>query len=292
MVLPGWLKPPAWMDQSGADTGERQKQAISRESPIFLREVANWDMRWQRMLFQILVPPTLLVEYHIDPIKLTDAEGRPVIFTRVGTDRSSFRLELFHSGDSVEPMAEIELSDTAFNQIEVLWVSLQDPTAPRFDIDVLPSGETTSRGTASRNLSAEAAAKAAGLTPGQVRRGLHSLRWLAERLETLMLCLNQRDYIVQPLYYHTAVLFEQYGFAYIQGQGRMEFIHQGFASGGELRARLDGATPFRQPEQAGSIRGRSWAIHDGILDCSWDRVRMVKRIGVNAGVNTCPNIPW
>jgi hypothetical protein len=107
-----------------------------------------------------------------------------------------------------------------------------------------------------------------------------------------MLCLNQREYIVQPLYYHTAVLFEQYGFSYIQGQSYMERIHEQFAPGGALHGRLDGATPFRRPELAGSIRGRSWAIHDQILDQPWNRVRMVKRLGMNAGVNTCPDIPW
>ncbi|MGQ9840484.1 MAG: hypothetical protein ACUVR4_08170 [Anaerolineae bacterium] len=244
------------------------------------------------MLFQILVPPRLLIEHGIDPIALTDPQGRPVVFAHVGQDQSSFRLELFHSGDSDEPMAEIELSDTGFNQIEVVWVALQDPFAPRFAVDRMPDGTPTGRGVLKRNLAAEEAAMAAGLAPGQVRRGLRALKWLAERLETLMLCLNQTEYVIQPLFYHTAVLFEQLGCAYVQGQARMEAIHQGFLPGGELRRRLDGATPFRRPEQADSIRGRSWAIHDGILDQPWDRVRMVKRIGIHAGVNTCPNIPW
>lgn len=292
MVIPDWMKPPARVDHDDIDTTNQPQLTGHREEPIFLREVIDWDLRWQRMLFQILLPPSLLTEYHVDPIKLTDTEGRPCVFTRAGADRRSFRLELFHSGDSAEPIAEIEIRDTQFNQIEVVWVTLQDPFAPRFDIDIFPSGESTMRGAVGRNLEAEAAALAAGLAPGQVRRGLRVLRWLAERLETLMLCLNQREYIVQPLYYHTAILFEQYGFAYIQGQSRMEEIHRGFASDGVLRSRLDGSTSFRQPELADSIRGRSWAIHDLILDQPWDRVRMVKRLGMNAGVNSCPNIPW
>ena len=132
----------------------------------------------------------------------------------------------------------------------------------------------------------------AGLAPGQIRRGLRAARWLMERVETLMLCLNQREFIVQPLYYHAAVLFEQLGFTYIQGQALMDSISEGFAPDGTLRARLDGSTPFRRLEQAGTIRGRSWAIHDGVLDKPWDDVRLVKRIGVNAGVNTCPGIQW
>ena len=292
MAFPVWIKPPLRLPHDAYAEQVREQLAAPSEEPIFLREVVKWDLRWQRMLFQVLLSPKLLIKYHIDPVKLTDPQGRPVAFMRMGQDQSSYRLELLPTGDSPEPMAEIELSDTGFNQIEVVWVALQDPAAPRYDIDVMPDGTSTGRGTLCRNLPAEKAAMAAGLAPGQTRKGLRSLGWLAERLETLMLCLNQREYVVQPLFYHTAVLFEQLGCSYVQGQSRMEAIHQGFLSGGELRRRLDGSTPFRRPEQADTIRGRSWAIHDGILDQPWDRVRMVKRIGIHAGVNTCPDIPW
>ncbi len=251
----------------------------------------EWDLRWQRMLFQILVPVDLLVQYQIDPVDLTDSQGRPVAFSRPGADRGSFRLELYPTGDAPEPMAELELADTQFNQIEVVWVALQNPSAPRFDTDIVPNGETNAAG-AKRNLAAEEAAMLAGLAPGQVRRGLGALRWLAERIETVMVCLNQRELVVQPLFYHTAVLFEQLGFNYIQGVSRMETIAQGFGPGGELWERLDSSTPFRRPELAATIRGRSWAIHDSILAEPWDKVRMVKHLGVHAGVNTCPGVPW
>lgn len=108
-----------------------------------------------------------------------------------------------------------------------------------------------------------------------------------------MACLHQGEYIAQPLFYHTAVLFERIGFSYIQGQSLMERITQGFAPGGDLRRLLDGSSPFRQAAQANSIRGRSWAIHDGILqDQPWDRVRMVKRLGADAELDSAPGIPW
>jgi hypothetical protein len=291
MILPGWMKPPPMSGRLAADAPSRQDLARDPHRPIFLREVMDWDLRWQRMLFQILVPVELLIEYRIDPIDLTDPEGRPVAFSRPGVDRGSYRLELYPTGNALEPMAELELADTQFNQIEVVWVALQNPSAPRFDTDIIPAGEA-SNGGAKRNLVAEEAAMLAGLAPGQVRRGLGALRWLAERIETVMLCLNQRELVVQPLFYHTAVLFEQLGFSYIHGLARMVAIAQGFGADGELRARLDAATPFRRPELAETIRGRSWAIHDGILTAPWDRVRMVKRLGVHAGVNTCPGVPW
>jgi acetoin utilization protein AcuC len=72
----------------------------------------------------------------------------------------------------------------------------------------------------------------------------------------------------------------------------MERIAGGFAPGGHLRAKLDGSTPFRSAQLANTVRGRSWAIHDGILDEPWDRVRMVKRLGIDAEANTAPGVRW
>jgi len=260
--------------------------------PITLQAVNGWDVRWQLMLFRVLLPVNTLMRFGVDPITLTDAQGRPALRAIPGEGANSIRLELYHAADAVDALVEMELADTPFNQLEVLWVAIQDPQSPRFDIDVTPDGTPTLRGILRRNLAAEEAALRAGLAPGQVRRGLGTLDRMAAHLESFMACLNQRQYFVQPLYYHTAVLFERLGFSYIYGQARMEEIGRGFAPGGELRARLDGATPFRAPALADTVRGRAWAIHDGVMGRDWDRVRMVKRLGLHAGVDTCPNVPW
>jgi hypothetical protein len=71
----------------------------------------------------------------------------------------------------------------------------------------------------------------------------------------------------------------------------MDDIHTQFQSGGRLYHALDGSTPFRQPDQWRTVRGRAWAIQDGILevfDSRWDGLRMVKQIGRDANVNTFP----
>jgi hypothetical protein len=291
-MLPGWLKPVPGSVRNGHGAPPPVDLMQARQNPIFLRDVSEWDLDRQRMLFQILVPIHLLVRFGIDPIRLADPQGRSVAYARAGANLGSYRFELYHTGGATEPIAELELADTQFNQIEVVWVTLQDPQGHRYDIDRLPGGAETLRGTVARNIVAEEAALAAGLAPGQVRRGLRAFGWLAERIETLMLCLNQHEYMAQPLFYHTAILFEQYGFSYVQGQSRIEEMHAGFQPGGALRALLDGSNPFRQPALADSIRGRSWAIHDGIAGGRWDRVRMVKRLGVNAHVRTAPDIVW
>ena len=69
----------------------------------------------------------------------------------------------------------------------------------------------------------------------------------------------------------------------------MREIDEGFRPGGELFRRLDGSTPFRMPGMERTVRGRSWAIHDGILDEPWDGVRIYKTIGASAGINSFPN---
>ena len=72
----------------------------------------------------------------------------------------------------------------------------------------------------------------------------------------------------------------------------MDRIHSGFLEDGDLFQRLDGSTPFRMPEVCCSIRGRSWAIHDGILGEPYTNVTMYKQIGEHAGLSTFPDGAW
>ncbi|MCE7921358.1 MAG: hypothetical protein DYG85_17950 [Chloroflexi bacterium CFX1] len=104
--------------------------------------------------------------------------------------------------------------------------------------------------------------------------------------------LGHEMYFVEPLYYHNAVIFERYGFSYQMGKRLMESIHAGFQPGGDLSSQLDGSNAFRKSEAAGSIRKRSWAIHDGILGEPFTNVTMYKRVGKQAGVVTAPGCNW
>jgi hypothetical protein len=286
---PAWAKPRPSDSIAPVETVSTPQAAVR---PIALREVLTWELRWQRMLFRTLLPVDLLVQFGVDPVTLTDAQGVPVAHILRGGAEGSVRFELYHTSSATDATIELELADTSFNQVEVVWLAIQNPFSPRFNIDVMPDGQSTMRSVMRRNVEAEEAAMAAGLAPGQIRAGLGTFSQLGGRLETFMSCLDQHEYIAQPLFYHTAVLFEHVGCTYMQGHARMQRIDQGFSPGGDLRARLDGSSPFRRPEMADTVRGRAWAIHDGILDEPWDRVRMVKRLGVDAGVDTCPGLPW
>ncbi len=99
-------------------------------------------------------------------------------------------------------------------------------------------------------------------------------------------------FFIEPLFYHNAVIFERYGFAYLMGRRRMEKLHRGFQIDGPLTQMLDGSTPFRISSNANSIRGRSWAIHDGIAEKPYSDVTMYKRVGESAGINTFPDSAW
>jgi hypothetical protein len=85
---------------------------------------------------------------------------------------------------------------------------------------------------------------------------------------------------------------EQLGFAYGLGMEQMNRIHQQFVPGGTLFNQLDRSSPFRQPGAETSVRGRSWAIHDGILGHAYSGVKMYKQVGVHADVITYPDAKW
>ena len=68
----------------------------------------------------------------------------------------------------------------------------------------------------------------------------------------------------------------------------MESIHDGFVTDGPLAAGLDSSSPFRSPEAARTVRGRSWALHDGVSPGVWGGVKMYRAAGRPAGINTFP----
>lgn len=63
----------------------------------------------------------------------------------------------------------------------------------------------------------------------------------------------------------------------------MEKIDKEFRPGGLLNEKLDDSTPFRRKGMEQSVRGRSWAIYDGIfLDAfeeEWESPVMYRTLG-------------
>ncbi|MBN2501017.1 MAG: hypothetical protein JXB38_09595 [Anaerolineales bacterium] len=244
----------------------------------------------KRDVYKRVITPKILGLFDLSPFFIDDA-GNDLLEIKAPEGSSSVELKLFHEYGFPDPILYGHLTDTLNGKIHILLYIMNDPESPRFDVDKLPDGSSTVFGTQTRNLEAEQAAMDAGLMPGQVRRGLGLLSDATASFEQFILSLGQAIYFVEPLYYHNALIFERYGFAYQQGRRRMMRIHEGFSPGGELAAKLDGST-FRKPEAASRIRLRSWAIHDGILGEPFSDVTMYKKVGKQAGINTSPGVGW
>ena len=244
----------------------------------------------KRKIYCDLIPGELLQRFGIDR-SFRDEQGRSLVEAKWAPGNPSTEVALYHKVGFPDPILYGHLTDTVTGQVHILLYILNDPDSERFDVDRMPDGQPTMFGTLRRNLAAEQAAMEAGLAPGQVRRGLRLLTPAIEAFESFIRELGHDSFFAEPLYYHNAVIFERYGFAYQQGRKLMERIHAGFSEGGDLLSRLDGST-FRRKEAQGSIRLRSWAIHDGLLGQPYTSVTMYKRVGRHAGVNTTGDVGW
>jgi len=242
----------------------------------------------KREIYARYIPQGLIQKYDLpDLVHNTD-----LMKFRFAAGSSDVEMMLYHEVGFPDPILYGHLTDTMNGQIHVLLYILNDPDSPRFDVDKMPDGSRTRFGTSRRNIEAEAAAMQAGLAPGQVRRGLHMFKQAISSFEDFIASLGHDMYFAEPLYYHNAVIFERHGFSYQMGKRRMEGIHLGFQEGGGLSQKLDGSTSFRSSNAANSIRLRSWAIHDGIMDEPFTNVTMYKHIGKLGGINTTPGCEW
>ena len=242
----------------------------------------------KRAIYARYIPQELIERFNLPDL----TAHKELLQFRFAEGASDVEMRLYHQAGFPDPILYAHLTDTLNGQIHVLLYILNDPNAPRFDVDRMPDGSPTRFGTLKRNLEAEKAALEYGLAPGQVRRGLRLLQPATAAFEEFITSLGHDMYYIEPLYYHNAVIFERYGFAYQMGRRRMEAIHTGFQEGGELRQKLDGSTPFQSPGAANSIRLRSWAIHDGLLVEPFTSVTMYKRIGKSADISTTPGCEW
>jgi len=259
--------------------------------PHTIRSVNDLPPDKKRALYTRLIPEEILERFHLKPT-LTDEQGCDLLLLHCPPGDPFAEMELFHQIGFKDPILYGQMIDTINGLTHILLYMLNDPTSPRFNTDCLPDGTSTRFGTQCRNIKAEIAAMQFGLSPGQVRRGLRLLEPAIQAFERFVEALGQDIYFAEPLYYHNAIIFEQYGFAYAKGQALMKRIQDGFSAEGDLTALLDGTNPFRMAGAANSIRLRSWAIHDNLLGEPFMGVTMYKMVGSTANMDTCPGCAW
>jgi hypothetical protein len=236
-----------------------------------------------------LMPVELLDRLRIDRRTLTGVHGERLFRVTAPADKPWARVEVRASHEDRDPVLLVDVEMSPLSIPELAFVQINDPTSPRYAIDRDPDGQDTLFGTVSRNLAEEERALAAGLAPGQVRCGLRMLGRVLACMDDFCRVLNTELYLIEPLFYHSAILYERRGCGYLMGREQMEEIHRGFAPDGPLTARLDGSTPFRGPGFARTVRGRSWAIADGVLGGPFVGVKMYKAPGRSANVSTFPD---
>jgi hypothetical protein len=275
------------------DLGAISLSLLERDAvlPFTIRQLNNLPENVKRRIYRGLLPPALLTRFGVDPIEWTGADKEPMVFLKAERNSEKVLMTARSSPDPDDEFLALELADNSLNGVELNLIVLNDPRAARFSIDRTEDGQPTMFGTLKRNLPAEESAMQFGLAPGQVRSGLGGSQVVFEQIDTFLSLLGHRAYFLEPLTYASAWVFERRGFAYVRGHKLMDDIQREFQPGGALYERLDGRSPFRKRDHAHTVRGRAWAIHDGILealDQRWDKIRMVKQIGRHAGVETFP----
>jgi hypothetical protein len=263
--------------------------------PISIRAINGLPTQAKHRVYRLLIPSPLLTNFDIDPITWKGPEGDGYVQCKAEPDTNVVNLSVRESPQSSDMFFCIELADNSYNGIDINLLLLNDPVTPRFKTDFDEAGKPTLFGSIGRNLAEEERAMRAGLAPGQIRSNLHASQLVFQQLESFLAFLGHVAVSLEPLTYVSAWIFERRGFAYLCGHKFMDTVHTEFQPGGRLHQALDGSTPFRQPDQWRTVRGRAWAIHDGILsaiDAQWNDLRMVKRVGYHAGVNTFPDAEY
>lgn len=253
-----------------------------------LAAVNRLDEAEKEAIYARLLPSRLLGLLGIAPGTLNNAAGERLVNIIAPAGLALLRIEVRERPDDSDTVFFLELSDTQFRQMELSFCIICDPAAPRFDVDIDEQGRINWFASHGRNIPEELRAMEAGLFPNQTRSGLRLFIDFFPLMERFTDALGMEMITAEPLTYDNAIRYEKYGFDYLRGKRLMLEIDREFQPGGRYLKRLDGSSPFRMPGMERTVRGRSWAIHDGIMDEPWDEVHIYKMIGVHAGINTFP----
>lgn len=240
-------------------------------------------------IYKRLIPAELFTRFEIDRDTFLNKQGEHIANFICPKQAGFAIIEVRLHPEDKDCIFFLEIADTSFSQVEISFLIMNDPYAERFNTDIDEAGRRTKFGTARRNIAEEVRAMEAGLAPGQVRKGPGLMAGFIELARSFFKEMRHDMIVVEPLAYHNAIAFERYGFSYMRGKKKVEEINRGFQPGGELFKLLDGSTPFRRKGVETTVKGRSWAIHDGILGEPWRGVEMYLNLDKPAEINTFPD---
>ena len=253
-----------------------------------LRDINMLEVRHKERIYGRIIPSRLFTMLAVSPETFRGADGKRKVRFIAPEGLGFLRIEMRMATDDRDPVFFLDIADTHFRQMDLSFCIINDLNAPRFNVDLDFSGRDNCFASMGRNIPEEIKAMAAGLFPNQTHRGLRLFSEFFPPFERFVDALGMEIIVAEPLTYDNAIRYEKYGFDYLTGRRLMRQINEGFKQGGFLYQRLDGSTPFRMPGMDLTVHGRSWAIHDGVLDEPWNGVSIYKMVGECAGIDTFP----
>ncbi len=250
-------------------------------------EINHLSPEERTRIFRSLIPPAIFSLFGIDRTSLLNRRGEKAVQFHTPETHGFASVDIKMRPEDIDSIFFLQISDTPFmDNMELSFVVINDPRKERYQIDRDPEGKDTLFGTALRNVSEEERAMKAGLAPGQVRPGLRLLNEFLNLLERFAARMGVSIISGEALFYHNAIQYEKYGFGYLEGKKLMEEIDREFQKGGKLFNRLDDSNLFRRKGAEKTVRGRSWAIQDGVMDEPWVSPKLYKPVGKKVEVKT------
>lgn len=253
-----------------------------------LQSINRLDETQKEQIYSRLLPQRLRDVLGLAENSLSNSAGERLIKIIAPEGLSLVRIEARSKAAEGVVVFFLELSDTHYHQMELGFCIIRDPSAPHYAVDIDETGKNNWFASQGRNIPEELRAMRAGLFPNQTHHGLQLFVTFFPLLERFTDALGMQMIVAEPLSYDNAIRYEKYGFDYLRGKKLMLEIDREFQPDGRYFARLDGSTPFRMPGMDSTVSGRSWAIHDGIMDAPWDDVQIYYMIGAPAAINTFP----
>ena len=258
-----------------------------------VRDIQDLPMSERHRLCRLLIPEPCYSQFQIDPETFRDKDKLLRLRLSYRNEGRILIMRIVQPDTRDDPIYSIVVQDYEEDGVDCLGLNINNPAAP----DIVSTRTTTATFrrigfSTRRNIPEEIRSMNAGLSPGQVRKGLRWLNEVIECLENFTRDIGRKIIYCEAMAYHNAMVYERHGFGYQFNSWveEMQSIDQEFRSpNGMYYRRLDGSSPFRKPGMEKTVRGRSWAIHDGVLGRPWSKPAMIKEVGVHAGVNTFKN---
>jgi hypothetical protein len=264
--------------------------------PVTIKTLNSLPENPKLRLYRTLIPIQVLADFDINPRTWKNPDKAIQVKLDAEQGHGMVKLSAWYGENAENEFFFLQLADNVFNGIDLHFLVVNNPLSEIYQTDFDDQGRETHFGTVYRNIPEEQRAMLAGLAPGQIREGLRCSKMVFTHIESFLTLMAHHALFLEPMTYVSAWIFEKRGFAYVKGHKLMDTIHKEFQPGGELHKALDGSNPFRQPDQWQTVRGRAWAIHDGllldVLDIKWDDLRMIKQVGRQAGANTFPDAKY